>query len=101
MSVKPVRQYPYWLVTTEYGDDEDHWQSQNRQWLRAWDLGKMSVDWDHGQTTPAHWNGYGPNNPSPGRNINRHFWRVYDEQQAMLFYMAEGTHIQKIEEKQS
>lgn len=95
----PVRKFPYWLVTAEYGDNEDHWQSQSRQHLRAFDLGCKynDIDWDHGQTIPAKWNGYGPDNPSPGRNISRHYWRIYDEEQAMLFYMAEGTHIQKVE----
>jgi hypothetical protein len=98
MSVKP-RLYPHWLVTAEYSDNESHWQSQSRHRHIAYNLDIKNIDWDHGRTTPKDWFGYNKDNPSPGKSINQHFWRFYDKDEAMAFFL-EGTDIQYMEKKQ-
>jgi hypothetical protein len=92
-----IKQYPYWLIAADYSDNEDFFRARDRQQARAIYLGVYDMEWNHGQTKPADWNGYNSENPSPGHGINQHFWRLYDENDAMTFYLACGSSIRKIE----
>jgi hypothetical protein len=97
-----VTKYPYWLVETRYDrQTEDHWKSQSRLISIGYNLGiRYSTDykWDHGSSTPKGWNGYTVDNPSPGYDIDRHYWRFFDEDQAFTFYLACGSSIRKVED---
>lgn len=97
-----VTRYPYWLVGTDYNRNvEDHWQSQSRLISLGYSLGilyRKDYTWANGSSTPKNWNGYNEQNPSPGYDIDRHYWRFYDEDQAMVFYLACGSSIKKVED---
>ena len=70
--------FPYRDVTT------DHWTSQLEQRLMLVEMGAKIIAWKSGRLTPANWNGYNENNPSPGVDLNWHFWEIEAEPECMM-----------------
>lgn len=85
-----------WDITTEYdGLSETHRASINRFYQEACRLNIYMI-WQSGQTTPSNWNGYTASNPSPGRRIDVHVWRLTKEDDAMIFHLLYGSKIAEV-----
>lgn len=68
----------------------DFFEVRTQTYNSFYGLGGKNLKWLSGRSTPKNWLGYNETNPSPGYDIDRHYYEVLDEHDALILKLLGG-----------
>lgn len=90
---------PYISIPYEPSSGHDGFRamfkSRNEQHLLLAQIGATGIKWNNESTTPANWNGYTPENPSPGVAVGRHVWYIDQNDEVLTMLYLKGARLCK------